>query len=182
MNDRDKNIDIESLETKWYVVFTFSGYEQIVKDNLLNIIEKNNLHDRILDIQIPVEDVVEEKNGKRKIVQRRMFPCYVLLKMKYANDLWHLIVNTRGVTSFVGPQGKPTALEEDDIKRMRLEKVAVESNYKPGDKVQVIDGPLQGFIGEVEHIDANNQKLRVSVSMFGRQTPVELEMIQIEKL
>jgi len=175
-------VNIEALEPKWYVVFTFSGYENIVKDNLLKMIEKNNLQERIIDIQIPVEDVVEEKNGKRVIVQRKMFPCYVLLKMKYANDLWHLIVNTRGVTSFVGPQGKPTALDEDDIKRMRLEKVAVESNYKVGDKVQVVDGPLQGFIGEVEQIDLNSRKIRVSVSMFGRQTPVELELIQIEKL
>jgi len=175
-------VDIETLETKWYVVFTFSGYENIVKDNLLKMIEKNNLQERIIDIQIPVEDVVVEKNGKRVVVQQKMFPCYVLLKMKYANDLWHLIVNTRGVTSFVGPQGKPTALDEDDIKRMRLEKVAVESNYKVGDKVQVVDGPLQGFIGEVEQIDLSNRKIRVSVSMFGRQTPVELELIQIEKL
>ena len=111
----DKNINIEALEPKWYVVFTFSGYENIVQDNLLKMIEKNNLQDRILDIQIPVEDVVEDKNGKRVVVQRKMFPCYVLLKMKYANDLWHLIVNTRGVTSFVGPQGKPTALDEEDI-------------------------------------------------------------------
>ena len=177
------NIDISTLEPKWYVVFTFSGYENIVRDNLLKLIEKNDLQERILEIQIPVEDVVEEKNGKRKIVQRRMFPCYVLLKMRYANDLWHMIVNTRGVTSFVGPQGRPTPLEEEDIKRMRLEKVvAVVSAYKVGDKVQVIDGPLQGFIGEVEEVDANNHKVRASVSMFGRQTPVELEMTQIEKL
>ena len=175
-------INIEALEPKWYVVFTFGGYENIVKDNLLKMIEKNNLQERIIDIQVPVEDVVVEKNGKRVIVQQKMFPCYVLLKMKYANDLWHLIVNTRGVTSFVGPQGKPTALDEDDIKRMRLEKVTVESNYKVGDKVQVVDGPLQGFIGEVEQIDLSNRKIRVSVSMFGRQTPVELELIQIEKL
>jgi transcriptional antiterminator NusG len=177
-----ESINIEALEPKWYVVFTFGGYENIVKDNLLKMIEKNNLQERIIDIQIPVEDVVVEKNGKRVVVQQKMFPCYVLLKMKYANDLWHLIVNTRGVTSFVGPQGKPTALDEDDIKRMRLEKVAVESNYKVGDKVQVVDGPLQGFIGEVEQIDLSNRKIRVSVSMFGRQTPVELELIQIEKL
>ena len=177
-----ENINIEALEPKWYVVFTFGGYENIVKDNLLKMIEKNNLQERIIDIQIPVEDVVVEKNGKRVVVQQKMFPCYVLLKMKYANDLWHLIVNTRGVTSFVGPQGKPTALDEEDIKRMRLEKVAVESNYKVGDKVQVVDGPLQGFIGEVEQIDLSNRKIRVSVSMFGRQTPVELELIQIEKL
>lgn len=177
-----ENIDYNSIEPKWYVVFTFSGYENIVQDNLWKMVEKNNLQERILDIQIPIEDVVEEKNGKRKVVQRKMFPCYVLLKMRYANDLWHLIVNTRGVTSFVGPQGKPTPLDEDDIKRMRLEKVAVESDYKVGDKVQVVEGPLQGFIGEVEEIDLSNQKIRVSVSMFGRQTPVELELIQIEKL
>jgi transcriptional antiterminator NusG len=175
-------IDYNALEPKWYVVFTFSGYENIVKDNILKMIEKNNLQERVLDIQIPTEEVVEDKNGKRVIVERKMFPCYVLLKMRYANDLWHMIVNTRGVTSFVGPQGKPTPLDEDDIKRMRLEKVTIESDYKRGDKIQVAEGPLQGFIGEVEEVDAANQKIRVSVSMFGRQTPVELELIQVEKL
>jgi len=178
----DNTIDISTLEPKWYVVFTFGGYENIVKDNLIKMIEKNNLQERILDIQIPTEEVVEDVKGKRVIVERKMFPCYVLLKMRYANDLWHLIVNTRGVTSFVGPQGKPTALDEDDIKRMRLEKVTIDSDYRVGDKVQVVEGPLQGFIGEVEEVDAPNQKIRVSVSMFGRQTPVELELIQVDKL
>jgi transcriptional antiterminator NusG len=174
---------INGIEPRWYAIYTYSGHENKVKENLLKLIDKNGLHDRIMDIQIPVENVIEEKNGKRKSVERKMFPCYVLLKMRYKNDLWHMIVNTRGVTSFVGPQGRPTSLDDEDIKRMRLEKVTnFESDYRAGDRVQVIEGPLQGFIGTVEEIDNTNKKLRVLVSMFGRNTPVELDMIQIEKL
>lgn len=167
---------------KWYVLHTYTGYENIVKSNLEKLIEKNNLSDRIFDIQVPVEDVVEEKNGKRKVVERKMFPCYVLVKMDYTNDMWHLITGTKGVTGFVGPQGRPMPLNEDEIRRMRLEKVTVIIDIAVGDKVKVVNGPLEGFIGDIESIDAGNSKCRVMVSMFGRQTPVELEIVQVEKI
>ncbi|MCI8413695.1 MAG: transcription termination/antitermination factor NusG [Clostridia bacterium] len=168
-------------EAKWYVLHTYSGYENMVRDNLKMVFEKNNMLDRLMEITIPMEDVVEEKNGKRKIVQRRMFPCYVLVKMIYNNDMWHMITNTRGVTGFVGPQGRPLPLTEDEIKRMHLEKIVVETNYHVGDRVKVTQGPLEGFVGEIETMDAGASKCRVIVSMFGRETPVDLELYQIER-
>ena len=169
-------------EAKWYVLHTYSGYENMVRDNLRMVFEKNNMLDRLLEITIPMEDVVEEKNGKRKIVQRRMFPCYVLIKMIYNNDMWHIITNTRGVTGFVGPKGYPAPLTDDEIKRMHLEKpVNVETDYRIGDSVKVTQGPLEGFNGEIESVDAAAGKCRVIVSMFGRETPVDLELYQIER-
>ena len=168
-------------EAKWYVLHTYSGYENMVRDNLRMVFEKNNMTDRLKEITIPMEDVVEEKNGKRKIVQRRMFPCYVLVKMIYNNDMWHMITNTRGVTGFVGPQGRPLPLNEDEIRRMHLEKIVVETNYKVGDRVKVTQGPLEGFVGEIDSLDVSASKCRVIVSMFGRETPVDLELYQIER-
>ncbi|MCL2751482.1 MAG: transcription termination/antitermination protein NusG [Firmicutes bacterium] len=174
--------DIAAMEPKWYCLFTYTGYENIVKDSLDKLIEKNGLADRILDIQIPIEDVIEEKNGKRKVVQRKKFPCYVMLKMRYTNDMWHLITGTRGVISFVGPQGRPLPMTEDEIRRMRLEEVAVDIDFKAGDKVKVDEGPLEGFIGDITEIDVHNKKCRVNVSMFGRVTPVELDLLQVSRL
>ncbi len=167
-------------DAKWYVLHTYSGYENMVKDNLEMVFTKNGKSDRLVEITIPMEDVVEEKNGKRKMVQRKMFPCYVLIKMVYDNSMWHMIVNTRGVTGFVGPQGRPIPLTDDEIKRMHLEKVTVDTNFKVGDKVSVTDGALEGFVGDIESINAAAGKCKVIVSMFGRATPVELELNQIE--
>lgn len=174
--------DILAMEPKWYCVFTYTGYENIVKDSLEKLIEKNGLQERILDIQIPLEDVIEERNGKRKVVQRKKFPCYVMLKMRYTNDMWHLITNTRGVISFVGPQGRPLPMTEEEIRRMRLETVAINMDFAVGDKVRVTEGPLESFIGEIIELDVHNSKCRVNVSMFGRTTPVELEVLQISRL
>lgn len=169
-------------EAKWYVLHTYSGYENMVRDNLRMVFEKNNMLDRLVEITIPMEDVVEEKNGKRKIVQRRMFPCYVLIKMLYDNSMWHMITNTRGVTGFVGPQGRPLPLTADEIKRLGIERpTLVETDFKVGDRVKVTNGPLDGFVGEIETLDASASKCRVIVSMFGRETPVDLELYQIER-
>ena len=165
---------------KWYVLHTNSGYENQVEMNLKMVFEKNNLTDRLFEITIPMEEVLEEKNGKKKLVKRKMYPCYVLIKMDYDNSMWHIITQTRGVTGFVGPQGRPLPLTEDEIRRMHLEKVVAKTDYKPGDTVKIISGPLEDFVGKIETIDAENQKCRVSVSMFGRQTPVDLELYQIE--
>lgn len=167
-------------EPKWYVVHTFSGYETLVKENLHKVVEKNGLQDVILEVQIPMEDAIEEKNGKKKVVQRKMFPCYVLVKMRYRDNLWHTIVNTRGVTGFVGPAGRPIPLTDDEIRRMRLEKVNVDIKVNVGDKVKVVTGPLEGFVGDVMSIDAANQKCRVNVTMFGRTTPVDVDFDQID--
>lgn len=170
----------ELVEPKWYVVHTFSGYENMVMANLYKVIEKNNLQDIILEVKIPMEDTIEEKNGKKKVVQRKMFPCYVLVKMRYTDNLWHTIVNTRGVTGFCGPAGRPLALTEDEIKRMRLEKINVDIKVNVGDKVKIASGPLADQVGDVTEVDAQNQKCKVSVLFFGRQTPVEVDFDQIE--
>ena len=169
-------------EAKWYVVHTFSGYENMVQDNLNKTIEKMDLGDRILEVKIPMEDVIEEKNGKKVVVSKKMFPCYVLLKMKYQDNLWHTIVNTRGVTGFVGPQGRPLPLTEDEIRKMRLEKIKVDIKVEVNNSVKIISGPLEGFVGTVASVDAENQKCRVIVEMFGRDTPVDVEFDQIEIL
>ena len=170
----------EVIEPKWYVVHTFSGYENMVMDNLYKVIEKNGLQEQILEVQIPMEDTIEEKNGKRKVVQRKMFPCYVLVKMRYQDNLWHTIVNTRGVTGFVGPAGRPLPLTQEEIKKMRLEKVNVDIKVNVGDKVKIMSGPLESFVGDVQEVDNVEQKCKVTVSMFGRLTPVELDFGQIE--
>lgn len=170
----------EKIEPRWYVIHTFSGYETMVMDNLYKVVEKNGLQEEIIEVQIPMEDVIEEKNGKKKVVQRKMFPCYVLVKMRYTDSLWHTIVNTRGVTGFVGPAGRPLPLTDEEIRRMRLEKVTIDIKINVGDKVKIISGPLESFLGEILAVDVLNQKCRVSVSMFGRLTPVEVDFAQIE--
>ena len=175
-------MSIEDEEAKWYVVHTFSGYENMVQDNLYKTIEKMDLGDRILEVKIPMEDVIEEKNGKKVVVSKKMFPCYVLLKMKYQDNLWHTIVNTRGVTGFVGPQGRPLPLTEDEIRKMRLEKIKVDIKVEVNNSVKIISGPLEGFVGTVASVDSENQKCRVIVEMFGRDTPVDVEFDQIELL
>ena len=167
---------------KWYVLHTYSGYENMVKDNLLLVFKKNDLLDKLVEITIPMEDVVEEKNGKRKIVQRRMMPCYVFIKMDYNIDMWHIITNTRGVTGFVGPLGRPLPLTDEEVKRMHLEKPAtVVTDFAIGETVKIIDGSLEGFIGTIDALDVAQSKCKVTVSMFGRLTPVELELYQIER-
>ena len=168
-------------DAKWYVLHTYSGYENQVEMNLKMVFEKNNMTDRLYEITIPMEEVMEEKNGKKKLVKRKMFPCYVLIKMEYDNDsMWHIITQTRGVTGFVGPQGHPLPLTDDEIRRMHLEKVVAKTDYAPGDTVKIISGPLEDFVGKIETVDKENQKCRVSVYMFGRETPVDLELYQIE--
>ena len=167
---------------KWYVIHTYSGYESLVKDNIEKLIENNDLSDTILEIKIPMEETIEEKNGKRKVVERKIFPCYVFLKMVYSNDMWYLITNTRGVTGFVGPQGKAIPLGEEEVRKMRLEEKVVECNLAVGDEVNIISGPLASFTGVVESLDDTAQKARVKVSMFGRETDVELDFIQLDKI
>ena len=170
----------EREEAKWYIIHKFTGYENMVVDGINKLVEKNGLQDDIVEVRIPMEDVIEEKNGKKKVVQRKMFPCYVLLKMRYRDSLWHSIVNTRGVTGFVGPAGRPIPLTDEEIRRMRLEKVNIDIKVAVGNKVKVISGPLEGFVGEVLGVETEAQKCRVSVEMFGRPTPVELDFDQIE--
>lgn len=171
-----------SPDSKWYVLHTFSGYEQVAKDNLETVVEKFNLQDRIFDIIIPMEDVIEEKNGKRKLVSKKVMPCYLLVKMIYGDDLWHNITRTRGITGFVGPKGRPLALTEEEIRKMRLERVDVNIKLEVGDKIEVIDGPLMNTVGTVMAVDEENKRAKVNVEMFGRETPVDLDFSQVRKV
>ena len=169
----------DSPDSKWYVLHTFSGYENVAKENLETVVEKFNLQDRIFDIIIPMEDVIEEKNGKKKLVSRKVMPCYLLVKMIYGDDMWHNITRTRGITGFVGPKGRPLALTEEEIRKMRLEVIKTDISLQVGDKVEVIDGPLMNTIGTVLIVDEANTRAKVNVEMFGRETPVELDFSQL---
>ena len=169
-------------QAKWYVIHTYSGYEALVKDNIEKLIENNNLGDVIFDIKIPTEETIEEKNGKKKVVQRKILPCYVFLKMVYSNDMWFLITNTRGVTGFVGPQGKAIPLGDDEVRKMRLEEKVENYDLAVGDEVSIVSGPLTSFTGVIESLNEESQKARVKVSMFGRETEVDLDFIQLDKI
>ena len=167
-------------EAKWYVVHTYSGYENKVATNLETIVENRKLQDWIHEIRVPTETVVEMKDNQKKETERKLFPGYVLVKMVMTDDSWFVVRNTRGCTGFVGPNGKPVPLTEEEIARLGVEKHEVVIDYAVGDMVRIIDGPLENFTGKVEEIDREKSKVRVTVSMFGRETPVELEPDQAE--
>ena len=173
---------VDSLPEKWYVLHTFSGYENVAKDNLETVVEKFNLQDRIFDIIIPMEDVVEEKNGKKRLVQRKAMPCYILVKMKYADDLWHNVTRTRGITGFVGPKGRPLALTDEEVRKLRLENIKVEIDLQAGDRIEIISGPLNGMVGQVKEVNAETGVASVVVEMFGRETTVDVETSQVRKI
>ena len=173
---------VDSLPAKWYVLHTFSGYENVAKENLETVVEKFNLQDRIFDIVIPMEEVVEEKKGKKVLVQRKKFPCYILVKMKYADDIWHNVIRTRGITGFAGPKGRPLPMPEEEVIKLRLEKIKVETDLKVGDKVEIVDGALNGQVGEVTQVDAETGHLSVNVEMFNRITPVDVELSQVRRI
>ncbi len=167
-------------EAKWYVVHTYSGYENKVATNLEKIVENRKLQDWIHEISIPTETVTEIKDGQKKEVERKIFPGYVLVKMVMSDESWYVVRNTRGCTGFVGPNGKPTPLTEAEVAALGVEKHSVEINYAVGDMVTIVDGPLENFSGRVDEIDSEKNKVRVTVSMFGRETSVELELDQAE--
>lgn len=171
-------------EERWYILHTFSGYEAVAEDNLKKVVEKYNLHDRIKEIFIPTEDVIVEKRGKKVIVQQRIMPSYVFIKMIYGDDLWHTITRTRGITGFVGPKGRPLPLSPREVVDMKLERKAqvITGEFKKGMLVQVIDGPLAGQTATVQSVDAINKKVTVSVSMFGRPTTVDLAFSQVKQV
>lgn len=171
-----------SEEAKWFVVHTYSGYENKVKANIEKVVENRSLQEFILDVVVPMEEQIEIKDGKKKATLRKVFPGYVLVKMIMNDESWYVVRNTRGVTGFVGPGSKPVPLTDEEIKTMGVEEVVPVVDYEVGDNVRVISGPLENFIGIVEEINMEKRKVRVSVSMFGRETPVELELVQIEKI
>ena len=171
-------------EAKWYIAHTFSGYENKVASDLKIKVENQNLTDMIQDIRIPTETIVEVKeDGTKKEIERKLFPSYIYIKMVMTDDTWYVVRNTRGCAGFVGPEGKPVPLTEDEIRRaLGSETVNIEVAYEVGDLVNVIDGPLEGFSGTVEEIDAENNSVQVIVSMFGRDTAVDFELDQLEKV
>ena len=170
-------------QPRWYVIHTYSSYEAMVKDSLEKLIENNNLQENIFEIKIPTEETLEEKaSGKKKIVERKKFPCYVFLKMIYSNDIWYLVTSTRGVTGFVGPQGRPLPLTDDEVARMGLIKVAIDVDFVVGDMVKIVSGPLESFSGKVVSLNESAQKAMINVEMFGRATDVEVDFVQVKKI
>ncbi len=161
---------------KWYVVHTYSGYENKVAGNLEKMVENRRLQELIQEIRVPTEKVIEYKDEKKREVERKIFPGYVLVKMIMDDDSWYVVRNIRGVTGFVGPASKPIPLTEEEVAALGVEKKQIEVRFAVGDSIRVTSGPLEGFIGTVEMIDVDKNKLRVIVSMFGRETPAELEL------
>ena len=165
---------------KWYVVHTYSGYENTVKATIEKHVENRNMHDLIDEVKIPLETVTEITDNGPKVVERKVFPGYVLVKMVMTDESWHVVRNTRGCTGFVGPGSKPVPLTDAEVEALGVEKHEVVVNYDVGDSVKITDGPLENFIGVVEELALDRGKVKVVVSMFGRETPVELELDQVE--
>ena len=182
------DINATHLGPRWYVAHTYSGYENKVKANLEKIIENRGLQDVIMDIRIPVETVREENgtdeegNAVVKEVENKIFPGYVLVKMKMSDATWHVVRNIRGVTGFVGPGSKPVPLTDEEVAAIGVEVRQIHLDYEVGDSVTVKSGPLKGYIGTVEEISDDLKKIKVLVSMFGRETPLELDSDSAEKL
>ena len=170
---------------KWYVIHTYSGYENKVKTNLEHRIQSMDVAHKIFRVVVPTEEEVEIKNGQRRTVQKKIFPGYVLVEQLLDDESWFVVRNTPGVTSFVGHGNNPTPLPDSEVqailKQMREEKPQVRITYNKGDRVKIIDGPFAEFLGSVDTVDDEKTKLRVLVSMFGRETPVELDFLQVEK-
>jgi transcriptional antiterminator NusG len=169
----------------WYVVHCYSGYENKVKHNLEQRIETMRMQSQIFQVVVPTEDEMEVRDGKRRIIERRVFPGYILVQMVLTDDSWFVVRNTPGVTGFVGMGNEPTPLRPEEVqaimKRMEAEAPKIKVTFKSGQKVRIIDGPFNEFIGMVDDIDMERAKVRVLVSFFGRETPVELDFLQVEK-
>ena len=172
----------ENLEPRWYVVHTYSGYENKVKTDLEKTVKNRELEDYFFDIVVPMEEQIEIKDGKRKANLKKVFPGYVLVKMIVTEESWYIVRNTRGVTGFVGSGTDPIPLTNEEIRSMGFETSVVEINYDVDDSVKILNGALAGFIGTVKEINKEKGKVKVLVSMFGRETPVELELAQVEKV
>jgi len=178
--------DSSEAEKQWYVVHCYSGYEYKVRHAIEQRIETMGMRDKIFEVLVPTEEEIEVKDGKRRTVEKRVFPGYILVRMKMDEDSWYVVRNTPGVTGFVGMGNDPTPLTPDEVKqiveRMSQNTVRYSINFKVGQKVRIIDGPFNDFTGEVAAIDMDKQKVRVMVSFFGRETPVEVDFMEVEKL
>ena len=170
-------------EAKWYVVHTYSGYENKVKANIEKTIENNkHLAEQILEVRVPLQDVIEMKNGARKTVQKKMFPGYVLLNMEMNDDTWYVVRNTRGVTGFVGPGSKPVPLTEAEMKPLGIKTENVSIDFAEGDSISVVAGIWKDTIGVVQKLDYSKQTATINVELFGRETPVEISFAEVRKM
>lgn len=166
----------------WYVVYTYSSYENKVKTDLEKTVENLGMQDLILDIKVPMEETIEIKNGKKKHVQRKLFPGYVMVKMFLTDESWYVVRNTRGVTGFVGPGSKPVPLSDSEVRFMGVEDVPIKLDVAVGESIIITSGPFESFIGVVDEINPEKQKVKVVVSMFGRDTSVELDFVQVKRI
>ena len=171
-----------SERARWYVVHTYSGYENKVKANLEKTIENRNLQSLFLDIQVPMEEVVEEKDGKQKVSLKKKFQGYVLIKMLMTDESWYVVRNTRGVTGFVGQGSKPVPLTEEEIESMGVVEMPMDIDLEVGESVKVISGPLRDYVAIIKEIIAEKRKIKALIDMFGRETMAELDFNQVEKL
>lgn len=169
-------------EARWYVVHTYSGYENKVKANIEQSIENRRLQDQILEVSVPTQEVVELKNGTRKVSEKKLFPGYVLINMIMNDDTWYVVRNTRGVTGFVGPGSKPVPLTDTEMLTLGIKKENIKVDFELGDMVSVVAGVWEGSAGTVKRIDENRQTVTVNMDMFGRETPVELGFAEVKKM
>lgn len=167
---------------KWYVAHTYSGYENKVMTDIQKTVENRNMHDIIQEIRVPMEEVVEIKDNQKKVVERKIYPGYVMVKMVMTDESWYVVRNTRGVTGFVGPGSTPVPLSEAEVENMGLEHKTIQLDFEVGDNIRVKYGPLEGFVGVITEIQLDRKKIHAKVSMFGRDTDVELEFNQVEAL
>ena len=174
--------DERDAQPKWYVVHTYSGYENKVRQDLETVVENRRLQDLIYEVRVPVEIATEIKDGKERAVEHKLFPGYALAKMIMTDDSWYVVRNARGVTGFVGPSSKPVPLSDEEVEKLGMATHTVQPDFAVGENVQIVSGALEGFIGLVESIDAKAKKVSVKVSMFGRETPAELDFTQVKPL
>lgn len=171
-----------AAEINWYVVHTYSGYENKVKANIDKVVENRHLEEQIIEVRVPMQDVIEVKNGTRKTVQKKLFPGYVLLNMEMNDETWYVVRNTRGVTGFVGPGSKPVALSEAEMKPLGIQREDITMDFAEGDMVAVIDGVWKDTVGVVQKIEMTKQTVTINVELFGRETPVEITFAEIRKM
>ena len=169
-------------EANWYVVHTYSGYENKVKANIEKTIENRHLEDQILEVRVPMQDVVEMKNGAKKQVQKKMFPGYVLLNMVMNDDTWYVVRNTRGVTGFVGPGSKPVPLTEEEMKTLGIKPPEVQVDFQEGDTVIVTNGVWKDTVGVIQTVNHSKQVVTMNIDLFGRETPIEISFAEIKKM
>ena len=172
----------ENLEPRWYVVHTYSGYENKVKTDLEKTVKNRELEDYFFEIVVPMEDQIEIKDGKKKTNLKKVFPGYVLVKMIVTEATWYIVRNTRGVTGFVGSGTDPIPLTDEEIRQMGFETASINVDYSKGDSVSITGGSFDGFVGVVQEINKDKKKVKVLVSMFGRETPIEVDFSQVTKI